>query len=240
MGESIKKEAPFIADFKRNQEKKYNQFLKNRRVRFRSAVFDLPEFAKSPLVSMVIWVNSQSEWARVENFIKKNAENKDLQLAILYANSLVLPELNAVDLTTYPVNLDTANHSTWINQIAVKMSGKIICLMEIFEDFDSNKLFEMIDEIKENKNSQLWIHATPDKLTGLAMACDAYYLARGLDELIEAVEIAFFDLALRVEMSGAEVNSTFWSRLQIPTRAKKNIQARRLTVNQGSPIFGHF
>jgi len=237
-GQEKRKEASFIAEFKENREMQYHQFLSDRRLRLRSSVFDLPEFAKNPMVSFVILINSQDEFSKVEAFIKKYTSDMDLQIVLLCLDGLVLPK-SGVELTIHSIDLKIANPASWLNQFAVNMIGKILCLMVSFENFDGGKLLDMINKIKDNESSQLYVHDSLGRVTGIAMACDAFYLARGLDELIEDVEIALLDLALRMEMLGCQIEARIWPQLDIPSMAEKNIRIGRLTVNQGSGSFGY-
>ena len=77
-----REEALFISVFKKDREKQYNQFMKSRKLRLRSAVFELPEFEDSPLVSVAIFLNSEDQVQRAETFIKKYKANTDVQIAI--------------------------------------------------------------------------------------------------------------------------------------------------------------
>ena len=240
MEEPKREEAGFIRDFKENQMKEFKQLLKARRLRLRSPVFDLPEFDEKPLVSMVVLVNSKAELKRAEAFIKQNDSNKDIQMALLCVDDLTLQEFGKDEFTSYKVNLEEANRAAWLNQFAVKMSGKIICLISTPENFDVKILFEMTARIKSHTNNQICLHDFQKRITGIAMASDAFYLARGLDELIEDVEISILDLGLRLEMLGCQVNSSIWPMPGVPSLAEKNIRNGRLTVNQGLGAFSDF
>lgn len=237
---SKKEEAEFILDFKKNQKRKFEQLLKARRLRLRSSVFDLPEFSEKPLVSLVILINTEEEWEKAEAFMEEITSNQEIQIAFLYLDGLTLREFGRDEVTCYKLNLQEENQAMWFNRMAVEMSGKIICLMTTIAGLDKEALFEMTEGIRTHGDNQIYLHDFQGKTTRIAMACDTFYLARGLDGLMEEVEISILDLALRVEILGSQVSASTWPMLEIPISAGKNVQKGRLIVNQESTIFDNF
>ncbi|MCP4456765.1 MAG: hypothetical protein GY816_01865 [Cytophagales bacterium] len=237
MEKTKREEASFILDFKKNREKQYYQFLKNKKLRLRSAVFDLPEFASSPIVSFVFLVNTQNEMKLAEAFIKKQSAKNDVEIALLCSESVELPKLNEDEIIVHRSKLKTANHATSLNQLGVKTSGKIICLLSNFGSLEDDILFGMVNSIKDSDANLVCMHEHQKRFTGIAMASDTFYLARGMDELIQDLEIGLLDLGLRMEMLGCQISANNWPMPKIPLKAEKNSRAGRFTVNQGSDSF---
>ncbi len=224
-------------DFKKNLERQYAQLINNRQSRFRSSVFELPEFANSLMISVVVLVKDELELERAELFIQSCIDEKDIQITILLKNGLSIQNSFRKQLDVLPLNLERDNHASSMNRVAVNLSGKIICLQSSLENFNTVRLQEIVDKIKKNDMSQICTQNTHNRMTSIAMACDVFYLTGGLDELFEDLDICFLDLALRAEMLGNEINSTIWPMPDIPSRAEKNCRKGRLKVNQESIAF---
>ena len=232
-----KEQASFVSDFKKNQEKRFEELVTNRKVRLRSSIFDLPEFEGTPLISCIVLVNAQAGLSNLESFIKDEMPNKDLEMIFLISKGLEISKLARDRLAVHRFDLSEANLSTWMNQTAIHSKGKIIGLMPSIENLQSAQLLEVGKKIENSEKNSVQILESKTELTGVAMTRDLYYLAHGLDELIENVNVSHLDLTLRVEMLGGQIEGSGRPRSDLTRQAEKNVRSGRLTVNHGLDTF---
>ena len=231
-----KEQASFISDFKEDQDKQFVDLSKNRRVRLRSSIFDLPEFVSAPLISVVVLVRTQEQLSDLEFFIE-GTPNDEFEIIFVIPNRLEISQLMYKHANIHKIDLSQANHSTWLNQAAKKTKGKIICLMTSIKNFKLDQLLETGRKIENCENNLVHLLKSQTELIGVAMTRDLYYLAHGVDELIEDINVFLADLVLRVEMLGGQIGGANWPRRDIPVRAEKNVRTGRLTVNHGLTTF---
>lgn len=232
-----KGQAPFISDFKKNQEKQFADLSANRRVRLRSSIFDLPEFATTPLLSAVILVQSHEEVSSLQSFIEEGMSNEQLEIILMVPDGLEMPQSISDGADIHRFDLSQANLTTWMNRMAKRTKGKVICLVSLGKNFKSDLIMSIGPKIENSENNLVQILESKAELIGIAMTRDLYYLGHGMDELIEDVNVALLDLTLRVEMLGGQVEGANWPRGDIPAKAEKNIRSGRLTINQGLTTF---
>lgn len=230
-------EASFISTFKKNREKQYNQFLKVRRARLRSPVFDLPEFDESPLLSIVLLVKSHIDFKIAQDFIKSNSSSKEVEISILFKEDQKEFKPPTSQVANQQVDLKVANYSTSLNEMVIKATGKVVCLFLELSNLNESELFEMVDQIKESESNLVCIQEHNKKVSVMVMTSEIFLLARGIDELIKDLDIGLLDLGMRAEMLGCQIMAPTWPILDIPFRAVKNTKVGRLAVNQGTDKF---
>jgi len=199
--------SPFVLRRREELSQNYLGLLKDREIKFRSPVFDMPEFEDSPLASvcqLFSATNSHSDFPKEWEFLEVEEPSKN------------------------------KNDCMLLNELGLASSGKIIFLISHPDGFSKTTLVQMSENILTSERSVVCLDINEDAGC-LALTTDLFYALRGVDELLKSVTDGLTDLALRAELIGATIESKVEFRDN--PKAKRNIQKGRVVVNQGSPVF---
>lgn len=121
------------------------------------------------------------------------------------------------------------NSNESMNVLLLAASSKVICIA--LGTIDSDQISSVYTKIESSKHDLIVCHEEY-----CAMSFELFFLAQGLDELLEKPNDAILDLALRAELLGGTLSSK-WVYEAASAVAKKNIEKGRLIVNRGSSNF---
>lgn len=194
------------------------------RARPRSSVFVLPEFVDRPDISLVVWLDDSKEAEAL-------ADIADPKVEI----GAVVPSAIELDHILHSCVFDPNNMNACMamNDVAVKMSGKVLVLANGLKNVLERPLEEHFASIRSADEN---IVVAQNQGPLVALALDHYYNARGLDELMPDLSTAMADLALRVEMMGARLTGDL-DKNHLSPEALRRVETSDLLVNEGAEHF---
>lgn len=216
---------PYVKNKVAEVARRVAKLEKNRIQRFRSPIFVLPEFADCPMLSVIVYAQSQEEVEQISRV--KSTIGISSEWIVVSTN-----DIRSETVSCISQNEQTENVCMGLNKAAVHSTGKIIALFTSAQALLHVPLDEWVATISIHE-----LHVLEASFEGssgaIAVTRDMFLLGRGLDEMLEEANIAMQDFALRASLLGARLDKEF---MPAPT-ARMNVDMGKLMVNEGSENF---
>jgi len=214
---------PYVKNKVAEVAKRVMRLKKNRIQRFRSPIFVLPEFADSPMLTVIVYATSQEELNQLAG-VTLELTNEWIVVSA--------DDLHADGFKMVKQNPMTENACMALNKAAVDSKGKIIAIFSSAQALLERAPDQWVKSIIESDEHVLVV-SFQDRGSAIAVTRDMFLLGRGLDEMLADVPTAMQDFALRASLLGARPDKPFTPN----ALAKMNVDKGELMVNEGSDTF---